>query len=212
MSLLRILLVLLFMLVSPVQAQTQAYVGLIDRLAGPVAGRSVVGNPFEPSPFSRLREGDQITLSTGAEVQIILFESRRREQWRGPATFRVHAAGSERLTGTVAQVIEAKGVPSRVELAAAGNVQRIGGLTLRSGPGRIPDDAAVTRARADYAEWVASANPEDILPELYMIGLLQERREPELLRPYVEAMLQKQPERPEVRALAARLGVVIPVR
>ncbi len=92
-------------------------------------------------------------------------------------------------------------------LAAAGNVQRIGGLTLRGGPTRIPDDDAVARARADYAEWVATADPQDILPELYIIGFLQDRRDPDLLAPYVQAMLKKQPDRPEVRAIAERLGM-----
>lgn len=168
---------------------------------------SASGTRFEPGAFSRLREGDEITLSAGAEVQIVLFESRRREQWQGPASFRLRAAGSEALAGKAAQAAEVKGAPSRLSLAAAGNIQRIGGLTLRGGPGRIPDDAAVAQAQADYAEWIKATQVDDILPELYMIGLLQERREPALLKPYVEAMLKKQPERPEVRALAERLGL-----
>ncbi|MDP1525896.1 MAG: hypothetical protein Q8M20_08810 [Rhodocyclaceae bacterium] len=205
MSLPRILLLLMVMFAPLVQAQAPVYVGLIDRLSGQVSAKSAAGNRFEPSAFSRLREGDEITLAAGAEMQIVLFESRRREPWQGPASFRLRTAGGEVLTGKAAQAIDIKGAPSRVSLAAAGNVQRIGGLTLRSAPGRIPDDATVAQAQADYAAWVASAEADDILPELYMIGLLQERREPALLKPYVEAMLKKQPEHADVRALAERV-------
>ncbi len=207
MSLLRMLPALLLLCVSLAHAQAPAYVGLIDRLSGQVVATSAAGARFEPSAFSRLREGDEVRLSAGAEVQIVLFESRRREQWQGPASFRLRAGGSEVLAGKAAQVAEVKGAPSRVSLAAAGNVQRIGGLTLRGGPGRIPDDATVAQAQADYAEWIKVTHADDILPELYMVGLLQERRDPALLKPYVEVMLKKQPERPEVKALAERIGL-----
>jgi hypothetical protein len=207
MSLLRILSLFLFALAQSAQAQAPAYVGLIDRLAGQVKAKSASGNNFQPAAFSRIRDGDEFALAAGAEMQVVYFEARRREQWQGPATFRVKAGGGEALTGKAATASDIKGAPSRVALAAAGNVQRIGGLTLRGGPTRIPDDDAVARARADYVEWVATADPQDILPELYIIGFLQERRDPDLLAPYVQAMLKKQPERPEVRAIAERLGM-----
>jgi hypothetical protein len=207
MSVLRILTLLLVVLAQSAQAQAPAYAGLIDRLSGQVKAKSAAGNSFQPAAFSRIRDGDEFSLAAGAEMQIVYFEARRREQWQGPATFRVKAGGGEALSGKAATASDIKGAPSRVALAAAGNVQRIGGLTLRGGPTRIPDDDAVARARADYAEWVAVTDPQDILPELYIIGFLQERRDPDLLAPYVQAMLKKQPDRPEVRAIAERLGM-----
>jgi hypothetical protein len=196
---------LLFALLAGAHAQTPGYAGLIDRISGQVVARSGSGNAFQPAAFTRVRAGDELEVPAGAEVQLIYFEGRKRESWQGPAKFRVTASGGEALAGKVATT-EIKGAPTRVALAAAGNVQRIGGLTLRGGPTNIPDDAAVARARADYAEWVKAAEPQDILPELYMIGFLQERRDPALLAPYVEAMLKKQPDRPEVRAIAEKLG------
>jgi hypothetical protein len=207
MSLLRTLSLLLVVLAQSAQAQTPAYAGLIDRMAGQVNAKSAAGTTFQPVAFSRVREGDELSLAAGAEVQIVYFEARRREQWQGPAKFRVKAGGGEALSGKAATASDIKGAPNRVALAAAGNVQRIGGLTLRGGPTRIPDDDAVARARADYVEWVATADPQDILPELYIIGFLQDRRDPDLLAPYVQAMLKKQPDRPEVRAIAERLGM-----
>lgn len=206
MSLLRLLPLLFLALLQPAQAQTTGYAGLIDRISGQVTARSTSGNTFQPAAFTRVRDGDELNLAAGAEVQVVYFEGRKRESWQGPARFRVKAAGGEPLTGKVATSSEVKGAPTRVALAAAGNVQRIGGLTLRGGPTKIPDDEAVARARADYADWTKVADPDDILPELYMIGFLQERRDPDLLAPYVQAMLKKQPDRPEVRAIAEKLG------
>jgi hypothetical protein len=207
-----LLLPLLFLsLLQAAYAQSAGYAGLIDRVGGQVTARSASGNQFQPAAFTRVRDGDEIDVSAGAEIQIVYFEGRKRESWQGPARFRVKAAGGEALVGKAASS-EVKGAPTRVALAAAGNVQRIGGLTLRGGPTNIPDDAAVARARADYAEWVKAADPQDILPELYMIGFLQERRDPALLAPYVEAMLKKQPDRPEVRTMADKLGFPPPAR
>jgi hypothetical protein len=212
MSLFRLLPVLFLALLQSAQAQTAAYAGLIDRVSGQVTARSSSGNTFQPAAFSRVRDGDELNLAAGAEVQIVYFEGRKRESWQGPSRFRVKAAGGEPLAGKAAASSEIKGAPTRVALAAAGNVQRIGGLTLRGGPTKIPDDEAVARAKADYAEWIKTAEPDDILPELYMIGFLQERRDPALLAPYVQAMLKKQPDRPEVRAIAEKLGFPPPAR
>lgn len=207
MSLLRFLPFLLLALAQTAPAQTPGYAGLIERIAGQVTARSGSGNTFQPAAFSRVRDGDELGLAAGAEVQLVYFEGRKRETWQGPARLRITAAGGEPLAGKAMASSEVRGAPTRVALAAAGNVQRIGGLTLRGGPTKIPDDEAVARARADYAEWVKVTEPQDILPELYMIGFLQERRDPELLAPYVQAMLKKQPDRPEVKALAERLGM-----
>lgn len=207
MSSLRILSLFLLALAQTALAQTPSYAGLIDRMSGEVKAKSAAGNSFQPAAFARVRDGDEFTLAAGAEMQIVYFEARRREQWQGPATFRVKAGGGEALSGKAATASDIKGAPRRVALATAGNVQRIGGLTLRGGPTKVPDDDAVARARADYTQWIATADPQDILPELYMIGFLQERRDPDLLAPYVQAMLKKQPGHPGARAIAERLGI-----
>lgn len=209
MSMVRYLVLAVLLAASPAWAQSSGYVGLIDRLSGTVSAKAANGTSFQPAAFSRVRSGDEFSVPAGAEMQVVFFESRKRELWQGPAQFRIGAGGSEALSGKAA-ASEVKGAPSRVALAAAGNVQRIGGLTLRGGPGKVPDDAAIAQAEADYAAWVAGADPQDILPELYMVGFLQERRDTGLLAPYVKTMLRKQPGNPDVKALAERLGIAAP--
>lgn len=180
-------------------------VGLIDRLSGEVGAKSAAGGIFKATAFMKVREGDTLTLPANSEAQIVYFESRRRELWRGPASLRAGTAKSEALSGMPAAVSEAKGAPSRDALAQTGNVQRLGSLTLRSAR-PYPDDATLERARTEYAAWTANAAPDDILPELSMIGLLRERQDPVLLAPYFDALKRKQPDRPEVKALIEQLG------
>lgn len=206
MSMFRILLLAAVLLAPAAQAQTAGYVGLIDRLEGAVTAKAATGASFQPAAFSRVRGGDEFSIPAGAALQVVYFDSRKRELWQGPARFRVGAGAGEALSGKAA-ASEVQGAPSRVALAAAGNVQRIGGLTLRGGPGRVPDDTAIAQAEADYASWAAAADPGDILPELYMVGFLQERRDNALLAPYLRAMLKKQPDNADIKALAARLGI-----
>jgi hypothetical protein len=175
-------------------------VGILDRLSGDVSVVSSSGNSFRATAFMKVREGDVLKLPAGSEAQIVYFEAKRRELWKGPSSFKAGTEGSASVTGKAASTSEAKGVPSRESIAPAGNVQRMGSLTLRS-PRAYPDDAAIAKARADYEKWVAAADADDILPELAMIGLLRDRQQPELLEPYLNAMLRKQPKRAEVKAL-----------
>jgi hypothetical protein len=178
-------------------------VGILDRLAGAVTVSSTNGNTFAATPFMKVREGDVLKLPVGSELQIVYFEARRRELWKGAASFSAHTDGSHPVTGKAASVSETKGVPGRESVAHAGNVQRLGSLTLR-GKHVFPDDAAIARARADYEKWVAAADADDILPELAMIGLLRERQQPELLDPFLDALQRKQPGRADVQALIGR--------
>lgn len=175
-------------------------VGILDRLSGNVSVISSNGNSFRATAFMKVRDGDVLKLPAGSEVQIVYFEAKQRELWKGPSSFKVGTEGSVAVAGKAASTREAKGVPSRESVAHAGNVQRMGSLTLRSARA-YPDDAVIAKARADYEQWVAVADADDILPELAMIGLLRGRQQPELLDPYLDTMLRKQPKRAEVTAL-----------
>lgn len=205
------------MLALAVSAATVAWaagdIGLIDRLAGEVKVKSSNGASFAATPFMKVRDGDVLTLAAGGEAQVVFFDGRRRELWRGPAAFTAGATRGEAISGAPVSVSEAKGVPNREALASAGNVQRLGSLTMRR-PSAWPDDDTIARAREDYLRWTAAAAADDILPELSMIGLLRSRQEPALLAPYLEALQRKQPDRPEVKALIRELGAaqVTPAR
>jgi len=194
------LLCALVLLAAAPAARAAGDVGILDRLTGEVMVKSGSGNTFRATAFMKVREGDMLTLPAGSEAQIVYFDAKRRELWKGASAFKAGADGSIPVTGKAASVSETKGVPNRESLVQAGNVQRLGSLTLRSAR-PFPDDAAIARAHADYLQWTAATGPDDILPELSMIGLIQERRQPELLTPYLEALQRKQPNRPEVKAL-----------
>lgn len=175
-------------------------VGILDRLSGDVSVASANGAGFAATAFMKVRDGDVLKLAAGSEAQIVYFDARRRELWKGPSSFKAGVAGSTPVAGKAASVSETKGVPGRASVAHAGNVQRLGSLTLR-GSRNVPDETAIARARAEYEQWTAAADPDDILPELAMIGFLRERQQPELLDPYLDALQRKQPKRAEVKTL-----------
>lgn len=179
-------------------------VGMIDRLGGDVAVKSGTGTNFKASAFMKVREGDTFTLPKGSELQIVYFDGRRRELWQGPASLRTGKTGSEALTGAPAAITEAKGAPTREALTQAGNVQRLGTLVMRegrAGPPYQPTDEVI----ANYNAWTASAAPDDILPELYILSVLQDR-EMVNLKPYLDALKRKQPERADIKALTEQLS------
>lgn len=198
--------VALVLVVVSVLASAAGDIGLVDRLSGEVKVKSGNGSTFAATAFMKVREGDVFTLPAGSEAQIVFFDGRRRELWRGPAAVKATAARGEAISGTPASVSETKGVPNRTALANAGNVQRLGSMIMREVSSRWPDEKAIAQAHADYLKWVASTEPDDILPELSMIGLLRQRDEPGLMAPYLEALQRKQPDRPEVKALIQEYG------
>jgi hypothetical protein len=175
-------------------------VGVVDRLSGEVTVKSSAGNQFSGTPFMKVREGDLLVLKPGSVVQMVYFDARRRELWKGASSFTAGSAGGTAVTGQAISVSEVKGVRASKSLAYAGNVQRLGSLTLRS-VAQGPDDATIAQAQADYLLWVAAAAPDDILPELSMLGLLRERQDPALIAPYLQALRRKQPGRSDINAL-----------
>ena len=190
-------------LLHALAAQAAGDVGIFDRLSGEVSVQSSSGGSFRALAFMKVRDGDLVTVAAGGLAQIVYFDARKRELWQGPSSFRAGTAGGTRLSGQVAKVSEVKGVPNRDSLAFAGNVQRLGSLTLRN-LSLNPDDATIAKAHADYLIWTAAAAPDDLMPELSMLGLVRERRDPALYAPYLQALQRKQPDSPEVKALISQ--------
>jgi hypothetical protein len=190
----------------PAVAQTAPAVGLIDRLGGEVGASAASGAVFQPYAYTRVHDGDVFTLAPGAELRIVSFAARIREDWKGPARLREGSGGGQALSGAPPLRTPIAGVPARVDLGAVGNVEQIGGVNLR-GPSDVPDAAAIAQAAADYRAWAATAAPDDVLPEIYMTGFLEPLQRPELLQPYVKIMLAKQPDNADVQALARQVGL-----
>ena len=78
-------------LIGPLEASTEAQalppdVGLITRLSGDVTYRneSYQKVPEKAQAFMRIRKGDQVKIPVEAMVQLIYFQSGRKETWKGP--------------------------------------------------------------------------------------------------------------------------------
>lgn len=188
-------------------------VGLVNMVSGEVTFSSPSGAPGKVQAFMKVRDGDRIDLASGGQVRVVFFDDARQERWAGPASFRAGKKGAEPLSGKAAEIAKLPiGVPQKIarvpELMAYAKSQPLGGIQVRGGitpeqKASLEQQAAVAEARATYEKLRASAAADDITPELYFYSALHEYLLFDEMRPVAEAMLRKQPDNEDLKALVA---------
>lgn len=186
-----------------------ADVGLINHLAG----EAVYTNGRNTAPakaFMTVRDGDRITLASGAQVSVVYFEGGRRESYTGPAMFTAGLRESTVQNGAQPQVSTLpSGVPQTIsqapELIQIARLGRSGGVASRAA-GRdsrlTPQQhAEVRHARQTYEELRQSAAADDITPELYLYSVFQDHLLYQDMKVVVSEMARRQPENPDVAVL-----------
>lgn len=134
--------------------------------------------------FMKLREGDQIHVPSGGSLEIIYMVSGRRETWAGPAELSIHAEGTKTQGATPARVTElgsqvAEGLQAVPVLLKQAERTRAGQALVRgtaSDEVALSDEelATVDSARTLYNRLKKGAGKSDILPEMYLAGVLLE--------------------------------------
>jgi hypothetical protein len=179
-------------------------VGVVMHVGGEVVFSTAGQNPERVKAYMRLREGDQLSLSAGGTLKLVFFEQGRVETWNGPARFSMARAASLAGAGMpeVSRIpVLGSGAP---QLEKIGRFSRAGGIVLRSTASTRaggPEPESLSRARAQYAEWVAQAAPDDILPDLYLLAVLQEHRGTDEVFAVIAAMEKKQPGNADLQEL-----------
>jgi hypothetical protein len=196
--------------IHPALAQVGADVALVNQLAGDVLYVGSGGKENKAQAFMRVRQGDRFTVSAGGLLRIVYLQGGRQESWKGPASFVAGLAQSETVSGTGPQVaLLPAAVPQKIarvpELLQSA---RLGGVTVRGGSRARPplsaqDEADVAEARAIYKQMRATAAPDDVTPELYLISVLQDYSLYDELRPVAQDMRRRQPDNTGVRDLAS---------
>lgn len=183
-------------------------VGLVDLLKGEVRFTPVRGASAPVKPFMRVREGDRFNLPAGAQLRVVFFEGARLERWVGPSSFRAARAHGEAISGAAAEVAPLPaGVPQRIaRIPDLMQNAKLGGIRVRGGK-RIesasdPSAGTLEDARATYQRMRATLPADDITPELYYYAALEEHAKYDEMGAVVEEMLRKQPDNPDLRALA----------
>ena len=189
--------------------------GLVNMVSGEVAYTPSSGAPGKVQAFMKVREGDRFTLSAGAQLRIVYFETARQERWIGPATVRAAKGASDASSGKPAEVSTLPGaaaprmarVPDLIQNARLGGIQVRG--TRKAPPLNNEDKRAVESARAGYEQMKREAAADDISPEMMLAAALHEYMLYADMRPVVDEMLRKQPANEDVKTLSSWLDTMI---
>lgn len=185
-------------------------VGLVNQVTGDASYASG-SSRAKASAYMKVREGDRFVLAPGAELRLVYFDGGRQESFSGPARFTAGKRASSMQSGAQPRVSTLPtGVSQRIaqtpELLAIAKLGRAGGVSVRSGARIKPltpeQQAEIAQARADY-ERLRQASPyDDIMPEFFLLSVLDEHRQYQEMKPVVAEMQRRLPGSPEVAAMA----------
>lgn len=202
-------------LLAAVNAFAADDVGLVNSMSGNVSYTSA-GATAKAKPYMKIREGDRISVASGAQVRIVYFQGGRQESYSGPAAFTAGKTQSSVQSGAQPQVSKLPaGVPQKIaqtpELVAIAKLGRSGGVAVRGvgGDKRLTpqQQAEVRQAHQTYDEMRKTASADDITPELYLYSVLQDHLLYGEMKPVVAEMQKRQPSNPDVQAMAEYVKV-----
>lgn len=184
-------------------------VGLINHLVGDVSFTSG-NNTAKAKPFMKVRDGDRINASAGAQVRVVYFQGGRQESYTGPVSFTAGAQQSTLHSGAQPQVSTLpSGVPQKIsqtpELIQIAKLGRSGGVAVRGAARDVrltpQQQAEVRQARQTYEQLRQSAPADDITPELYLYSVLQDHLLYNDMKVVVSEMQRRQPSNPDVAVM-----------
>jgi len=195
-------------------------VGLITKLSGEATywNETSQKTPKPAQVFMKIRKGDHLKMGSGAALEIVYFQGGRKEAWQGPAVIIAEETGSraESESTSKGQVTVAmlpseasqglRRIPALLEQARLG---RSGGIQVRGPeegvkktvvPGK-KGQTEIARAREAYQRWRAQTSPEDVTPELNLLGTLAEYQQYAEMEKVVQNALERQPDNEALKEL-----------
>lgn len=151
------------------------------RVSGKAGARAAV-------PFLKLYEGDTITLAANARVQLVYLAKGRQEIWKGPGDVVVgtqegRSPSLEPQTSQLPPLI----LKQLAKTPAVGQQGKTGMVMVRG----LGDLEALDRLDKDYADFRASAAPDDVTPEVFLLSGLLEYQDYERARKVLAGLKEK---------------------
>jgi hypothetical protein len=195
-------------------------VGLITQLSGNTTYWNKVSQetPKPAQVFMKIRRGDHLSVASGASLQVVYFQSGRKETWRGPAMIIVGEgeSGVKEEKAIQAQV-EAMILPAEASqglrqipgLLDRARLSRSGLTSLRGpeesskkavAPGR-QSQMEIARAQETYRKWREQTSPDDITPELNLLGTIGEYQQYQEMEKVIQDALKRQPDNEALKEL-----------
>ena len=212
-------------LIGPMEVSTEAQalpadVGLITRLSGDVTYRneSYQKVPEKAQAFMRIRKGDHLKIPAEAMVQLIYFQSGRKETWKGPVVLVVDDVQSrgkaEKGTQTQPELTilptEASQTMRRIPiLLRRAGFSRSGTMQVRgmdegsqeSLKPRKEEQVGIRTANENYRSMRSQTEADDITPEMYLLGVLADYDKFEEMEQVIKEAQKIQPGNPVLEKL-----------
>ncbi len=194
-------------------AQVQAIpadVGLVTQLSGDVAywNEAYQKTPEKAVALMKIRKGDHFDLPEGSKLQVVYFSSNRQESWTGPARLVIGQGESESEGKHVQPEVvilppgASQGVQRIPALLRRAGLSRTGGLQVRgvaTPQAQAPielssqEQAEIQVARKNYQDLRRQAKPDDLTPELYLLGVLADYEQFEEMEKVLKDAQARQP-------------------
>jgi hypothetical protein len=185
-------------------------VGLVTQLSGEATywNEGYQKTPGKVLVFMKIRSGDHFKLSQGSTIQLVYFQNGRQETWKGPAVFMVGDVQSKVEGDKLAQP-EVVTLPSDASqgmrripvLLRRARLSRSGGLQIR-GSGEASqkpmmpskeEKAEIAMAKETYQKLRKQTKPDDITPELNLLGILADYEQYKEMEKVIKDALKIQP-------------------
>jgi len=143
-----------------------AQVAMLTQVAGDVKVSAKEG-ARAAVPFLKVSEGDKLTLTANARVQMVYLASGRQEIWKGagPVDVGAQEGKSASLKAETSQV-PAIILKQLAKTPAVGQHGKTGMVMLRS----LDDLAASDQLDEDYKQFRAAAPAGDVTPEVFLLS------------------------------------------
>ncbi len=212
-------------LIGPIEVSTEAQalppdVGLITKLSGDVTYRneSYQKVPEKAQAFMRIRKGDHFKIPSEAMVQLIYFQSGRKETWKGPVVLVVDDMQSRAKAEKGAQTQpEVTILPTeasktmrcipillrRAGLSRSGTMQ-VRGMDESSQESIVlskDEQVGMTMAKKNYQSMRSQTEADDITPEMYLLGVLADYDKFEEMEQVIKEAQKIQPGNPVLKKL-----------
>ena len=198
---------------NSVRAQTlPPDVGLVTQLSGDTTywNESYQKTPEKVQVFMKVRKGDHFKVSGGAVVQVVYFQNSRKETWKGPAAF---IAGQTQSQAQVEKGFQAQpevttlpadasqGIRRIPTLLRQARLSRMGAMQVRGAgeSSRKPfvlskeERVEIAMAKENYQKLRKQSPPDDITPELNLLGVLADYEQFEEMEKIIKDALKIQP-------------------
>jgi hypothetical protein len=206
---------------NPVRAQTlPPDVGLVTQLSGDTTywNETYRKTPEKAQVFMKVRKGDHFKVSGGSVVQLVYFQNGRKETWKGPAAFiagqtQSQPGGNKGIQAqpevTTLPAEASQGIRRIPVLLRQARLSRLGAMQVRGtgessrktlAPGK-EEHAEISMAKENYQRMRKQAQPDDIIPELNLLGILADYEQFEEMEKVVKDALKIQPDNEVLKEL-----------